>query len=74
MAIYKLFSKILLIQTYLTTCVSFSCEFNSKSTQENKHSLKAGMFFFLKAGMGDSKRPTQHLRLALGLECRCSIL
>ena len=27
MAIHKLFSKILLIQTYHTTCVSFSCEF-----------------------------------------------
>ena len=29
MAIHKLFSKILLIQTYHTTCVSFSCEFIS---------------------------------------------
>ena len=47
---------------------------NSTSTQENKYSLKAGMFLILKAGMGDSKRPIQHLRLALGLECRCSIL
>ena len=28
MAIHKLFSKILLIQTYHTTCVSFSCEFS----------------------------------------------
>ena len=27
MAIHKLFSKILLIQTYHTTCVSFSCQF-----------------------------------------------
>ena len=27
MAIQKLFSKILLIQTYHTTCASFSCEF-----------------------------------------------
>ena len=29
MAIHKLFTKILLIQTYHTTCVSFSCEFRS---------------------------------------------
>ena len=29
MAIHKLFSKILLIQTYHTTCVSFSCQFIS---------------------------------------------
>ena len=29
MAIYELFSKILLIQIYHTTCVSFSCEFNT---------------------------------------------
>ena len=28
MAIHKLFSKILLIQTYHTTCVSFSCQFS----------------------------------------------
>ena len=37
MAIHKLFSKILLIQTYHTTCVSFSCEFrksNIKSDQK----------------------------------------
>ena len=29
MAIHKLFSKILLIQTYRTTCVSFSCQFSN---------------------------------------------
>ena len=29
MAIHKLFSKILLIQTYHTTCVSFSSQFNT---------------------------------------------
>ena len=28
MAIHELFSNILLIQTYHSTCVSFSCEFN----------------------------------------------
>ena len=32
MAIQKLFSKILLIQTYHTTCVSFSCEFSRTQT------------------------------------------
>ena len=30
MAIHKLFSKILLIQKYHSTCVSFSCEFSKK--------------------------------------------
>ena len=30
MAIHKLFSKILLIQAYHTTCVSFSCRFTNK--------------------------------------------
>ena len=32
MAIHKLFTKILLIQTYHTTCVPFSCEFISTRT------------------------------------------
>ena len=43
MAIHKLFSKILLIQTYHSTCVSFSCEFISYLSvqQSNYHPLGA---------------------------------
>ena len=49
MAIYKLFSKILLIQTYHTTCVSFSCQF-SINLESDWLSFFHPLFFFHSPG------------------------